>query len=409
MRPFALGVRGESKAAGALAAGAMLLLGAACGREVEPPRTDAVLPGAPGLAAVETMPCQAVGDATFCAERRTFRVGADGTALLAADLDRDGRAELAVASATWRRVEVLFDVGGTPSFEFIELDGTPRALAAQDLDGDGRVDLAVTYFAWSDLTWKLAVAFGSELGFDAPREASLSGPGLALAAGAVAGAPALAVGGPGRVELWTAPGRELERRASLDVDGTVSSLAFESLGSAPMLGVSPEAELVFVETSDEDAGLLRAARLEPGADLRAVQARDLSDNPNALAFGRFSRGGQRKLAILSDREAGRVETVNVSSGNFTGLSGGPTFRYPHALAVVDLDVDEVDDLLVVSGGAADVAVLRGAGGALDEAALLPHGLLDPVAVAAGDLDGDGAVDFAALGYGGQLAVFLGRP
>lgn len=108
------------------------------------------------------------GTGTFAAPA-TFPVdaGAELAGLVAADLDRDGKPDIAVADRTAGTVAVLLGAGdgtfGAPAAFAAGEDVTPLAVA--DLDRDGRLDLAAALSA----SGRVAVLLGHGDGtFDAP-------------------------------------------------------------------------------------------------------------------------------------------------------------------------------------------------------------------------------------------------
>lgn len=78
------------------------------------------------------------------AEPRFFEIGFGAKSLAAADLNGDGRLDLASANYSSNDVSVLLNTGAL-TFEgalFYPADGTVGAVAAADLDGDEDMELA---------------------------------------------------------------------------------------------------------------------------------------------------------------------------------------------------------------------------------------------------------------------------
>src|SRR5215211_3091176 len=72
-------------------------------------------------------------------------VGSNPDSIVAADFNRDGRVDLAVANKGSNNVSILLNQGG--SFSVVGTYGffaAPSAIAAADYNKDGKIDLAVT-------------------------------------------------------------------------------------------------------------------------------------------------------------------------------------------------------------------------------------------------------------------------
>jgi hypothetical protein len=92
------------------------------------------------------------GAASFAAPQ-TFAVGTRPNGVAAADLDGDGRPDLAVSNATDNTVSVLLNTtavgAGAATFaaqQTFAVGALPRTVAAADFNGDGRPDLATANF-----------------------------------------------------------------------------------------------------------------------------------------------------------------------------------------------------------------------------------------------------------------------
>src|SRR5205807_1794938 len=90
------------------------------------------------------------GTPAFTAQK-TFATGAGPDAVAAADLNGDGRADLAVGNGNSDTVSVLLNTAaaGAAAVSFaaqktFATGGGPNAVAVADYNGDGRPDLAIT-------------------------------------------------------------------------------------------------------------------------------------------------------------------------------------------------------------------------------------------------------------------------
>jgi hypothetical protein len=171
-----------------------------------------VVAGAQGVALF-----RGLGDGAF--ERRA--AGADahgifGTSLALADVDGDGRLDVATGSSQLGRQDLVQLARGAGAFEPIAVGGVRprsyvRAVAAADLDRDGRADLALAYVSIATGTW-------------------WSGVDVLLSAGS----PGIAAPGARRVELAAREGR-LDFRSlaagDLDADGALDLAALDAAGA----------------------------------------------------------------------------------------------------------------------------------------------------------------------------------
>ncbi len=191
------------------------------------------------------------------AREEIFMAGAGPTAIEAADLDGDGRADLAAALYLTDNISVHFGAAGggfAPPLPVAAGDG-PYALAVADLDANGLLDLVTS----DDLGRSLSVAL------QGPPRAFAPGTVLAVQVGAPRGVAAghldddafldLAVGGELGLEIFAgdgaggfAPARfiataaefEAVRIADLDQDGRADLVAVDRIGNA--VAVYPGAE-----------------------------------------------------------------------------------------------------------------------------------------------------------------------
>jgi hypothetical protein len=163
--------------------------------------------------------------------------------------------------------------------------------------------------------------------------------------------------------------------------------------------VPPLASLILIATPAPAEILFWPARLEtlPGADPAAVSAVDLNaDRVPDLA--------------IALRGSGEVK-ISLGQGDGTfdlGLAYATGLQHPTALAVIDANRDAVPDLVTVDQVSGDVAVLLGLGnGTLASPVLSPGslGIAQTIALAVGDLDGDEVFDLAVGGAG--IAIMRG--
>lgn len=126
-----------------------------------------------------------------------------------------------------------------------------------------------------------------------------------------------------------------------------------------------------------------------------------------------ARGGRRALAlsVLATAALGAVAAPAGATLTLAPPVQSPAADQPEGVALADVDRDGIADAIVGNRDAQAIQVFRGGPGGFGPPSSHGTGHNLPVAVAAGDLDGDGDADVvssAALGgQGGRVAVLLG--
>ncbi len=110
------------------------------------------------------------GNVSF-AKKVDFVVGSIPESVAISDLDGDGKLDLAVTNSNERTVSILRNIGKSDSINFAtKLDFTtgsyPSSIAIADLDGDGRPDLAITNIGSNDVSILRNTSRGEIISFD---------------------------------------------------------------------------------------------------------------------------------------------------------------------------------------------------------------------------------------------------
>jgi FG-GAP-like repeat len=330
----------------------------------------------------------------------------DAEAMTAADVNGDGRLDLALGSAQDRAVWLAL---GTPAGGLatqrteLPLGGVPSAIAAGDLNSDGHPDLVIARTV--DRT--VGVLLNDGHGGFAPHVdyttaaspisialADLNGDSRLDVATADADRKAVSV-------LLNRGGGVLRRRA--DYGTAIGPVAV----AAGDLNRDGDPDLVTANRSGAVSVLLNRGdgTLAAKVDYAAGGA------PSSLALADFDRDGILDAAVGSSRSRGKQVTLLLGrgDGSFRARRSFAARIYASRLVSGDLNGDGSPDLVFSDGGALAAMLNRGDGTFQGP---LWYGRADTLAI--GDFGGDGRLDLAAAWVDtpdGRWALSLhrGRP
>ncbi|HEU6446790.1 MAG TPA: FG-GAP-like repeat-containing protein [Gaiellaceae bacterium] len=311
-----------------------------------------------------------LGDGTggFAAASGSPLDAGDGPdALGAADVNRDGRADLVAANHRTNSLTVLLGdgAGGFGVGSPVSVGGSPEDVAAADLNGDGNVDLAVS--VWQT-NWRVAILIGDGAGRFSPA------PGTPFAVGGRYGTTKLEI-------------------ADLNRDGNRDLVVARS-----------EERMLSIRLGDGAGRFGAATSVAAGYGPSAVAVADLNrDGRLDLAVGSlFSDRGrsQSKLTIM----------LGNGSGGFRRAAGSPIAvpGMPQSVAAADLNADSRLDIAVANNFAEhdSVTVHIGNGtGRFRPALDSPFAVPSPTQIEVAELNGDGRPDFALAGTEGFRVLF----
>ena len=280
-----------------------------------------------------------------------YAAGGGANSVIAADLDGDGDADLAVANFGSDNVSVLKNNGdGTfaAAVNYATGDG-PNLVFAADLDGDNDADLMTP-----NIDGNVSVLRNN-------------GDGTFAAA------------------VSYAAGNRAASVFAADLDGdNDADLAVANYGSAN----------VSVMKNNGDGTFVAAVNYPAGASPLSISAADLDgDNDADLAVANYNSDN---VSVLKNNGDGTFEAaVDCAAGD------GPS-----SVVAVDLDGDNDADLAVANYHSHDVSVLKNNGhGSFAAAVNYPAGS-SPTSVFAADLDGDGDADLAVANFGSDNVSVL---
>ncbi|HZU98222.1 MAG TPA: VCBS repeat-containing protein, partial [Planctomycetota bacterium] len=348
------------------------------------------------------------------AARRALSTIGDQRAIAAADLDGDGKLDLAVPNRTSANsVSLFFGVGHGNFGPRVDLPAgtSPYAVALADVSGDRVPDVVVTNEGDDTVTVFIQ---------DALHRGSFPTTRTLAVGQAPAGVAVADIDGDGLLDIVTA-------NSSSGTGGDVSILlqdpahpgTFKPASSVPSgagscavaiadLDGDGAPDLVVVNERDNTISLLFQSKTTRGT-FGAPVVLATGTGPVWLAVADLAQHNRFDIAV-ANRDSGTISVF--LQGSTPGTFPGPPLTIavgtqPYWVAAADVNGDTKTDLVVANHGSGNVEVLlQGAPGTFSAGVTVSAGTPDGVAI--GDLDGDGAMDLAiSAEVTGQIVVALG--
>jgi hypothetical protein len=352
-----------------------------------------------------------------------IRVGGGPSAVAVADLDGDGLSDMLVGTDDGQAEIFPGRANGFGDPIALNIGGRALGVAAADLNGDARPDIVVV----DTLNSRVAVSLSQGGGRFAAAAlySTAAGPGSVIIgdfngddrpdiAVTAIGAERFCQGGP-------EPGKACGQDNDCAPDGTctapgkASVLLQQSNGQfGPARNTTVEETPIGIATVDANCdgkddllianqasstvSVLRSNGDGTFTNAQTLPQSQVGQNPIALAVADFNRDGTTDFVVTNTVAPLAVPNVHLFRGNcsgpFTPFTNGQVHVGELASAIVarDFTGDQIVDLALVSQTSNAVYLLTGVG----DGTVRPSGndavSRMPIAVAAGDLDGDGRYD-----------------
>ncbi|MBS1121769.1 MAG: repeat protein [Deltaproteobacteria bacterium] len=373
-----------------------------------PNRVEARLPGVSGSPVVFT--ATPYGFDT----KVDFPTGTSPFSVALGDLNGDGKLDLAIANDTTPgSVSILFNTtavgANAPSFA-AKVDfptGTaPTSVALGDFNGDGKLDLAVANEGPSTVSVLLnTTAVGAATpSFAAKVDFATGSQPKSVAVGDFNGdaKPDLAIAniGPSTVSILLGTTIAGATTPSFDNHKDFPTGAQPISVAIGDLDADGKLDLALANRTGNTVSVLRGTTAAGSTSPTFAQRIDLptGTNPESVAIGDVD--GDTKLdLVVANRTAGSVSVLlntTVGAPSFAAKGDFATGAGPVAVAIGDLTGDGKPDLALANFGGNTVSTLIGRTALGDPASFaatidFPAGA-NPTAVAIGDLNGDGRLD-----------------
>ena len=357
------------------------------------------------------------------ATRKDFATGYAPTSIAVGDFTGDGRLDLAITTSCGNVVGCNGDTtSGTVSFLQGNGDGTfqshgeipvavePVFVTAADIDGDGKLDLAVASYGsrpgGQPLGGNVTLLWGNGDGTFTPQNFTSGN------------SPSWMV-----VDDFNGDGQE-DFAVVNSVDDTISVFLNQGHRAftqpAFFFGLGDQARAAVAGDFNSDVKLdLAASTVNSGVAvllgdgsggfLHTSHSYLTGSNPLAVAVADLNRDGKNDVAVANFNDNDVGVALGNGDGTFAPFLTYATGNGPSALVIADLNHDGNPDLIVANTTANTVSILLNNGDGTFRAHVDYATGIGPFAVAVGDLNGDGIPDLAVTDfYGNSVSVLYGN-
>jgi hypothetical protein len=341
-----------------------------------------------------------------------------GVNVAAGDVDGDGKPEIVTAPGSGGRGEIrTFTPDGKQREQTVlaTTSGCGTRIATGDVSGDGTADLVTSLDRCAPNIQVFDGASGKRLSSFGAYRVSGGDHGVRVAVGDVVGdgrPEVIAANGPGDapvVQVFPTTPTEFFPDALRRFDAFEPSVTSGlEVAAADVAGEGKAELIVGAETPDDPQ--VKVLDGSTGSVLRSFRPFGLV-TPGTLRVAAGDVDGDGRTEIVVGGTQAYLPTIRIFSAQGELLSelSSPLYN-GRALAVEDLDGDGKAEIVTTPGPGYDasVAVLDSVGSLRSWFQAYPYSFINGVRVAAGDLDGDGNIEYVTgqgPGSTSELAVF----
>ena len=319
-------------------------------------------------------------------------------AIATADLNGDGKLDLAVACPGSSSVALLFGDGHgvfTLSPTILPTNLFPSDIAIADLDGDGKLDIATANYGEDTVSVMLGNGLGN---FGARQDFTGGGGSLAVADLNGDGVPDLAVANftCNAISVLLGTGAAHFHTATV----------LHSLGSPGAMAtgdLNGDGRLDLAAANGNSVSVLLGGAQGFGQHMEYPAG----TNAVSVAIGDLNGDGKPDLVVVNQDSNNVSVMLGVGDGTFPAHSEFAVGSSPSSVAIGDLNGDGSLDLVVANHGANTVSILMGDGSGAFGAASTMAVETFPRFVRLADLNHDGRLDLVVVVLDSSVRAYLG--
>jgi hypothetical protein len=321
--------------------------------------------------------------------------------VVSADLDNDGKLDLAVANGSDNTLNVFLGNGdGTfRNPNTYSVDAFPMSLAAGDLNHDGKLDLVVANSGSNTVSILLGNGDGT---FQAQ---------VLYTVGNQPGAISVAdLNRDGILDLLAVNGSDNTVSVLLgNGDGTFQPQLVYATGAAPYAVAWGDfngdgiLDVVVANSNDNTVSVLLG---NGDGTFQSQVTYPTGGDPQTVAIGDFNGDGFLDLDVTNVNDNNMSILLGNGDGTFQSQLTDSVGSYPSGLVVSDFNGDGKVDVATANQGDNTVSLLYGNGdGTFQAQQVYPTGN-GPTKIAAGDFNGDGLTDLVTTNYADNTVSLL---